>query len=250
MINLAQLYNIGLNANIDIFSGLSLPEDSPLNLDIMKNVIMERCGLNIPMYSDPMVMASAVTVWSSKNQYTFKHMGKIYEAEYSPIENYDRYEDSNDTRDHTLDEGNNAEFSKNEKSTSSANSDITENKTSIHSGTDVTEDTRETSAYNSSEYQADNQGTNSLTHGETITDSGTGTNSTKGNSDKSADGTNTNERTLTENETNDHNLHAHGNIGITTNTQMQTEEYELLRKYNPYNFIAELFENELTLFVY
>ena len=250
MIDLAQLYKLGLNADIDIFAGLSLPEDSPLSLDTMKNVIMERCGLNIPMYADPAVMASAVTVWSAKNQYTFKHMGKIYEAEYSPIENYDRREDGYDTRSHDLNENNDTEFSKNEKNTSTADSKITENKSSTHSGTDTTEDTRETSAYNSSSYQADNQGSTSLTHGETITDAGSGTNSTKGASDKTADGTNTNARSLSESESTDHYLHAHGNIGITTNTQLQTEEYELLKRYNPYNFIAELFENELTLFVY
>lgn len=250
MIDLAQLYDLGTNANIDIFEGLTLPEDSPLDLETLKNTIMERCGLNIPMYANPKVMQSAVTVWSAKNQYTFKHIAKIYTAEYSPIENYDRIEDSEDNRTHDSEENITGSLSKGENSTSSANSTITENKTSAHSGSDTTSDTRETSAYNATTYQADNQGSSILTHGETITDTGGGTNNTTGSANKTTTGTNSNKRTLEENEKNTHNSHVHGNIGVTTNTKMQTEEYEMIEKYNPYNFIAELFENQLTLFVY
>lgn len=42
----------------------------------------------------------------------------------------------------------------------------------------------------------------------------------------------------------------HGNIGVTTNQQMIQEELELLRHFDIYGFIAELFENDNMLMIY
>lgn len=42
----------------------------------------------------------------------------------------------------------------------------------------------------------------------------------------------------------------HGNIGVTTNQQMINEELELLRHFDVYSFIAELFENDNMLMIY
>ena len=58
------------------------------------------------------------------------------------------------------------------------------------------------------------------------------------------------DKTVDEDENTTTTSHQHGNIGVTTSNQLQTAEYEQLSKYNPYSFLAELFENELTLFVY
>ena len=99
MLTLTQLYELGKMKNIDIYAGISLPSDSPLDRSVLINSIIMRCGLNFPVYADPEVMASAVTLWSAKNQYTFVHVAKIYQASYSPIENYDRYEDMSTSRD-------------------------------------------------------------------------------------------------------------------------------------------------------
>ena len=93
MLTLEQLYKLGLNVDIDMFEGLNLPEGNPLDRDILINTIIEKCGLNIPIYADPRIMASAITIWSARNQYTFAHVGKIFDAVYSPIENKDYYED-------------------------------------------------------------------------------------------------------------------------------------------------------------
>lgn len=250
MIDLAQLYNLGLTYNIDIFSGITLPEGSPLELDVIKNTIMEKCGQNIPMYADPSVMASAITVWSAKNQYTFRHIAKILLAEYSPIENYDRFEQFTDLHDKNTNEDVSGTSSKDEKSKSSANSKINEDKFTTHSGTDRTEDERLTSADNASSYQPDNSGSSSITHGENIREQGNASNNTTGSADKTTTGKNSTDRNVKEAEEITHDAHLHGNIGVTTATAMQTEEYEMLRKYNPYNFIAGLFENELTLYVF
>ena len=42
----------------------------------------------------------------------------------------------------------------------------------------------------------------------------------------------------------------HGNIGVTTNQQMIEQELELLRHFDIYGYIAELFENDNMLLIY
>lgn len=278
MLTLAQLYKLGLTENKDIFSGLNLPAGSPMNRDIMINTIMEYCGLNIPLYADVNVMQSAINVWSSKHQYTFKHIAKIYEASYSPIENTDRYEDITIThdRDLTNNKTDNSKTNDNINSNKTENSTLTNtettgsttgttgNDTITHSGTDTNTEEVTTSAYNASTYQPDTKTTTSLLHGEQIQDYNssnttvTGSSSSNGTDikefkDKTKGEHNTNRianEKVNENETTRTINHTHGNIGVMDNSTMQQKDYELIGNFNPYNFIAGIFENELTLFVY
>lgn len=234
MLTLTQLSKLADSVNVDLFAGLELPGNSPLDRDTVINTILMRCGLNYPNFADPYVMQSAITVWSAKNQYTFEHVAKIYTASYSPIENYDRYEDMNTDRDRTLDD--------NTTNTGTKAEALSSNKTSTHSGTDTTTDTEETSAYDSSVYQPTDKSTSSLQHGEKITDGGTSSKTTTNNLRNNKD--------LKENEITKQTNHIRGNIGVMTATAMESEEYEFVKNYNPYDFIAGLFENDLTLYIY
>lgn len=234
MLTLTQLSKLATTEGFDLFEGLQLPSGSPLDRNTIINSIIMRCGLNIPNFADPYVMKSAIAVWSAKNQYTFEHVAKIYKADYSPIENYDRYEDMETNRDRTMDDTT--------KNTGTKTEGITSNRTTSHSGTDTTTDTMETSAFDSSTYQPADKTTSSLLHGESVTDGGNSTKTTTNNL--------TNDKDVTENEKTTQNNHIRGNIGVTTATAMQVEEYEFVKNYNPYEFIAGLFENDLTLFVY
>ncbi len=258
MLTLAQLSDLANGVGIDLWSGLQLPSGSPMDRIVLINTIIEHCGLNIPLYADPGVMASAIAVWSAKNQYTFVHVGKIYEASYSPIENYDRYEDITVKRNRDLSDDTEANSNKIEKLNTTAsentNSSVSENKTSTHSGTDTTTETSEVSAEDSSTYQPDTKTTSGLTHGESITDKGSGTtNTTTGttsNTGKDTTSDSVQNKTVKELENTSTINHTHGNIGVTTAMKMETEEMEYLKAYNPYTFLAGLFENNLTLFVY
>ena len=246
MLTLTQLYDLATSENIDLFEGLTLPEGSPLDRDIVINSILMRCGLNYPNYADPNIMKSAITVWSAQNQYSFIHIGKIYEAEYSPIENYDRYEDMSTNRDRTMDDDTSTTNSKTEFT--SGNNTVTNDLTQQHSGKDSTVDENTTSAYDASTYQPENKSTSDLTHGEKITDTGTvGTSITQNRTTANTIGTG---KDVVENEKTTQNNHIRGNIGVMTATAMQEAEYELIGKFNPYEFIAGQFENSLTLFVY
>lgn len=250
MLTLEQLYKLGLNVDIDMFEGLNLPEDNPLDRDILINTIIEKCGLNIPMYADPRVMSSAITIWSARNQYTFAHVGKIFNAIYSPIENKDYYEDETIGRSRDMTDNTTGSNTRAENLSTNNSTTVTEQKISTHSGTDTTTDEAETSAYNASDYQDNNKNTSELQHGEVISDAGNGSTTGTGSSAKQIAGNRTDNKTIDEDETTTATRHQHGNIGITTNNKMQIEEYEMLATYNPYSFIAGLFENELTLFVY
>ena len=234
MLTLTQLSELAKTENIDLFEGLTLPEGSPLDRDIIINTILMRCGLNYPNFADPKVMQSAITVWSAKSQYTFEHIAKIYTASYSPIENYDRYEDMETDRDRSRNDNTTGKNFKSEV--------LKSDRTSQHSGTDTTTDTADTSAYNANDFQPTDKTTSSLQHGEKVTDGG--------NSNKSTSNESTNNKGVKENEKTKQNNHIRGNIGVMTATEMQEAEYSLLDKHNPYDFIAGLFENELTLFIY
>lgn len=78
-----------------MFSGAAVP--SPLILDDVISCIVRRCGLLEPRYTEPDVMRELTTLWFRTNQWNFTHLVNIILAEYSPIENTDRYSE------HTVD---------------------------------------------------------------------------------------------------------------------------------------------------
>lgn len=234
MLTLEQLYNLGNAYHIDIFSGITLPANSPINRTVLIDTILERCGMNYPMYADPNVMLSAINVWSARNQYTFEHVAKIINADYSPIENkYYSEETERDLADNT-------KVNNSRSEASNANSTVKEDRNSAHSGTDTTTDT--TSAYNASDYQPDNR--TDLQHGENIKDNATV--NTTGASNKNINANSQNDKAVKEKI----KSLQHGNIGVTSNFDLQSSEYSLLKDYNPYLFLCDLFERDLTLCVY
>lgn len=238
MITLTQLCKLADNIGVDIFNGFMLPENSPLDRDVVINAIMERCGLNIPMYADPFVMSSAIALWSHKNQYTFIHIGKIYTAEYSPIENTDKYDSITVQRERDMTDNTITNSEKNE------DGETTSNNTNAHTGRDTSTIEETTSADNVSDYQPKDKTVNQTDFNSTLTDNGGST------INKTTTIGGTNDKTVDEDETTTTTQHTHGNIGVTTNTTLQVEEYKLMADYNPYDFIAGLFENSLTLCIY
>lgn len=235
------LQNLGED---DIFDGLTVPD--PLNAETAKSAIMTRCGLLTPVYSEPEVMRAAIAQWSVRMQWTFQHLINIIQAEYSPIENTDRYSE------HTTDRNGGTTRTHGGTDTRSETHGGTDTRTeggttsTADGGSDTT--TNEVSAYNSSGYQADRKETlshgltetvthgktDALQHGETVTDQ-----TTHG---MTINDVTSGEESYTE--------HTHGNIGTTTNQQMIEAELSLLRHFDVYGFIAEKFESEFCLMIY
>lgn len=238
MLTLEQLYNLGENENIDIFGNLTLPLGSPFNRTTLINTILIKCGQNYPVYADPFVMASAIAVWSAKNQYTFNHIAKILTADYNPIDNKDYYEETTTKRERDLKDNTTGTTNKTD------NSNMSSDKTTTHTGTDQTIDEQTTSAYNATDYQPNDKTTTDIIHGENIRDQGTGVTSSRSNLNSKTD------KNVDEDETITIKTHQRGYIGVTSFFDIERGEYQLMEDYNPYDFIAGLFENELTLCIY
>lgn len=225
----------------DPFSGATVP--APLNLDTVKSAIMVRCGLLTPLYGEPETFTNLVTQWFTVKQWTFEHLIKIIQSEYDPTENVF------ETRTETTEYGHNNIKSGGYKDTEAGTDTValsgTDQRDVSNSGTDTT--TNEISAFDSSGYQADNK--SSLLHGHKVDDDityGKSTGTTYGhnltrvyNSEKDQEG---GKDELT--------IKRHGNVGTISVDKLITEELELLRHFDIYSYIAELFEKDNMLMIY
>lgn len=239
--NLQNLIDAGHLKDIDIFAGVSVP--APLDAETVKSAIMVRSGLMTPLYKEPRVFQSLVTHWFITKQWTIQHLINIIQAEYSPIENYNRHEDTTDTLSGedvlTMAGGNQETHSGTDTETHSGTD------TDTHSGTDTT--TNSISAENQSGWSNDTK--SDLAHGESIaTLHGHTINDTHGHT---ITDTYQNRSDTTEyGKINTRESDIHGNIGMTTNQQMIEQELELLRHFDIYGYIAELFEADNMLLIY
>lgn len=247
--NLQNLVNYCKNNNMpSVFEGVEVP--APLNRDMVISAIMVRCGLLTPIYNDPDVFRSATSYWFNSKQWTFEHLIKVIQAEYSPIENVDRYDEQ------TRSNGSTETLSGNSTDTQSGTSKVQDSGSDTkrydeqkdYSGVDSTTNT--VSAFNSEGFQNDSK--IELAHGESIdTDStDTTTYGKKTDSTSSSSTTRNNSETKSMSGNDSFTQHMHGNIGITTNQQLINQELELLAKFDVYKFIAEQFENDNMIMLY
>lgn len=227
-----------------LLDGVRVPEE--LDADLVKSEIMLQCGLLTPLYSEPATMAAAIKQWFDVREWTFQHLVNIIKAEYSPIENTDRY----DHQERTI--------SGQEQSAGTE----TGSETRTGSGSDTRansgsrrEDLRETgnteskvSAYNASEYSPSGnetgETTRSTTGGEAFQETTTRNDNSGVTSDlRRADARTHGSKDIFE-------QHLHGNIGVTTNQEMINQELALLKDFNIYQWIAINLRSTLFLEVY
>ena len=85
-----------------LFDGVILPEG--MNKTLMVNQIIRQSGDLFPYYQVPPEVKSAITEWFTRRKDNFSKLWQGFTAEYNPIENYDRQEDSTETPNitHTL----------------------------------------------------------------------------------------------------------------------------------------------------
>ena len=208
-----------------MLDGVTLPSND-LDADLLKSVIVERCGLLEPLYSEPETMKQVISMWFRSHQWNIAHVIELVKTAYNPLENYDRREDltrgKTDTRNRTENttESRNQEYSE--------TGDVTTNE----------ETERTVAAFNTSAYTPADK---------TVRDARTQT-ETGGNTEGTTTGS------LTGTDTGNENEHAvnyiHGNIGVTTTQAMFLEELNLLEGFNAYTFIAEMFSKDLMLSIW
>lgn len=206
-----------------IMDNFTVPDgiDRRLALD----TIYQRCGLTPLYHPDPAWLKFYVGRWCSKNAKTWEELYKTTIQDYNPIYNYDRTEETTDTRSGTR------KLSEDTSSNTQQNGD-----TSV---TDTSSDSSEhtLSADNSDSYEPGYKDVSSRQD----TQASESSNRVDVTGDRAVD--------ETTGETYSRKLRAYGNIGVTTTQEMLEAQRKVVR-YNIYNEIADSFKDEFCLYIY
>lgn len=216
-----------------MLDGVTLPTND-LDPELLKSVIVERCGLLEPLYSEPETMKQVISIWFRSHSWNIERLINLIKTAYSPLENYDRHEEL--TRGKT--------DSRNRNGTTTEHRAERRTQEYSENGTVITNQESEhtVAAFNTSEYTpADKTVTDGRTTTETAGD-------TSGNDTSDTTGTSAGTESGTENEKAVN--YVHGNIGVTTSQQMFTAELELLNGFNAYTYIVNMFANDLMLSIW
>lgn len=240
-----KMYDFGITLNgfyvhdPDILEAVPLPEG--LDPKVLAQLIIERSGSLYPFIQADTYLKRQIHNWFQTNYHNFERILLAINADYSPIENYDRTEErliNRSTQDNEQSSSNHSGQTSESDTLSATNSATTTSSTSGENITLRAADNSETfrnvskdtsSASSSASDTATNSSTNNKTGSNTDVDSMTRAGS--GSEDVSE------------------TLHAHGNIGTTRNSEMVLDEIEL-RKYNIYEDIAARFEDKFLIAVY
>ena len=160
------------NYDPTIFANMEFPTGFTVNDadDLIDSIILETAELEV-LYNSPSFMKSIIGLWSRRELPTWNRVYAAAQAEYNPIENYDRQETSSDT------------------TTASRQHSGTD--TTTNTGTDTTTNTGTDTVTNSGTDTTTNSGTDTVTNSgkDTTQLSGTDTSSTTLDNDVSRGGT-------------------------------------------------------------
>lgn len=219
-----------------LFANMVLPTGVDSS-DVINSILLNCAEMQV-LYSDFDFFKWAIGVWSDKELVNFTRVKALADAEYNPLENYDRYETISEStgRDKNLSEVNSGHSTQ----TASGETDSTTSGSTDNTGTNE----HKVAGYNAENYVADNKDTSTdITN--TVTNEGTASSTT-------ADATSDTVRQNTEQEQENHlhNAHLHGNIGVTTPAQMIEGELSIIPKINVIDYIVNSFKNRFCLLVY
>ena len=264
-----------------VFDLMQIPEE--LDKDtLVQNLLAETAELEV-LYPNPVVFKNLVAIWSNKQIDIWNKLYATTQYEYNPIENYNRYETGTDSgtgrtthsgTDTTTGSTTHGGTDRRTEAITHGGSETEETTSSIEQGGQDTVTGTDTkghwiAGFNSSasgdddglvkqtrdqddgstetEYGRTEDGTGSKTttfgktenvtetnqHGETVTTQG---------------GITHGEQIATTNE-GEHELHARGNIGVTT-TQEMIEQERRIDRFNLYDIIIEDFKMRFCILIY
>lgn len=224
-VNKATLTVIGLyNHDDSLFDNLILPDG--VNRETVIDTILMTCNELEVLYPDFNFFKRAIGSWSAKEQKFWERVLEMENADYNPIENYDRYDNEVENTGRNRKGNDNTVVSGNTK-------------TKANDGTVSTDTNIERVAgYNSDNLAVNSQNTASNTANSTTENNTTGT-TVQTHNDNSDEAENRVK-----------SLHSHGNIGVTTVAQMMKEMIDVLPEVNTVNVIAESFKRRFCLLVY
>lgn len=224
--------------NTDLFLHLSLPSD--IDKDAVIDNILLRGGEFEVMYSNPYLMRDSLVSWSKKWHWTFEKWAKAVKLQYEPIENYDRYEEFEDSGEKNTERDISLKGTQIDNSTSENKTD-TNTKGSPESNNTITQN--DVSAFNSDEYSPKELNTMKQSTDMNVNTAGKVTNNdVLENTNKTDDDT-------AEKSYLHHTAHIHGNIGVTTSQQMLQSELDVAW-FNLIEQITDVFLREYVIPIY
>lgn len=239
----------------EILDGFELPEG--MDNETLRLAIFEYAGENEVRYSNPELLAKLINAWFERNKSQFGRIWFTINADYNPIENYDRKEcfltkDDNVTTDrHTGTESNERKGTVTNERSGTNTIEETGTETTQNSGNETS--AHEVAGYDSNDFVNAYKDTHTPNVTETRTPNITKTETPNITETQTPDITETRTPDLedkrTENLERINSGRAHGNIGVTT-TQAMIEEERRVAQYDIYRDIALKFETEFTIPVY
>ena len=210
-----------------IWDGIAgeLPEG--FDADTMQSVLMERVGLCTPIYTDPDTFKNITTLWFRSHKWNLAHLLYLAQAEYDPLQNYDRTEIRSSTRNR-----------QNSGSSQVINTENSKGTSNLKSQPGVTRTQEEqVSPFDSETYKPDRK----QTVGTTGIDNSDTTNTMDSNGQ-----TNT-ETQGNEVEGYEDLFRSYGDIGVDTTMDMFRKELSLVKLFNLYDTVAEMFRADMCL---
>lgn len=260
------LQTLILYEDSSILEGMYWPEEDTKE-EFLDYFVLEY-GEFTPIYQQPTLCKKHVAALGAALKPTIDKWYNVLQIEYAPLENYDRQEDSKDTRTPNLQTLSVRTPDLTRDGTRTPN--LSENETLTHGKVETTSGGHTDSRLShSTEHQvsADNTGTyfpaektledpdttTRTYNSESVSESGSSgsvkTNTgTERNMEKES-GTDTIKRNDTGTETNVHTARAHGNIGVTTSQQMLLAELDVSR-FNLMDEVARLYAEKLLILIY
>lgn len=223
-----------------LFDNLQVPVG--MNKDTIVNSILMECMELEVLYPRPETMKTMIGIWSAKEISTWNRVYAAEQAEYNPIENYDRHQTDSRQETHS---GDDVTVTSNEGS--STDSTTGQSGTTTNASGQLSDDTLHKYAAFDSGSLADQtedvktaSSTNTQTENNAVEQTSRGTTSDSGR------------HTLTHGETVGETFtsYIHGNIGVTTSQQMLESELELAPKINTINYIVNSFKMRFCVLVY
>lgn len=264
-----------------LFDLMQIP--SALNRDtLVKNLIAQTAELEV-LYPNPVVLKNLIGVWSAKNIDVWNRLYATTQYQYNPIENYNRYEEGSNSgtgsTTHSGTDGRTEAITTSGKDTidmtrrdggtetESTTSDIDQGGQDVVTGTDTKG--HWIAGFNSQPSGNDDglvkqtrdqdDATTTTTYGRTEDGTGSRTTNfgkTETNKDETTYGktesvqeTRTYGQEIETTNEGEHELHAHGNIGVTTTQKLIREQREV-DLFNLYDIIIEDFKMRFCILVY
>lgn len=241
-----------------VFNMLQVPEG--LNKEVLiKNLLAETAELEV-LYPNPVVFRNLVGLWSTKQLDIWNRLYATTQYEYNPIENYNRIETGSedgtgstthsgkDTLDMTRKDGGTEKVAVTGHTEQGGSDTIQGADTKGHWIAGF--DSQPASAQDDGlvkQTRDQDDATTTTTYGKEEDNTGSST-TTFGKTETNKDETTYGKRIQTSNE-GSHELHAHGNIGVTT-TQKLIREQRDIELFNLYDIIIEEFKMRFCILVY